>query len=151
MANTESWTVELVEKEILTTDFVEKELIEVKLYSVDVGLGIRRNLNDLDDVVITSVQDDEVLSYDSASELWINKSLSEIQLTQLVMNEVPNLVAGATYSVNNKYVNDSLQVFVNGLKQISTDVSKNGNNKQFTLAFTLEITDTIEVAYVKQD
>lgn len=139
-------------KETLTTEISKgKELITVELYTVDIGLGIRRNLNDLDDVVISNVQDDEVLSYDQTTGKWINKNLAEIQFTQLVMNEVPTLISGSTYSVNNKYVNDSIQIFVNGLKQITNDVSKDGNNKKFTLTFTLEVTDTIECAYVKQD
>jgi len=130
MAVTETLNVELIEKELVNIDLSEKELIEVKLYTVDIGLGIRRNLDDLDDVTITSAQDDEVLSYDGASEEWINKNLSEIQFTQLVMNEVPTLISGSTYSVANKYVNSTIQIFVNGMKQITSDVSKDGNNKR---------------------
>ncbi len=151
MPITESLTVELIEKEIFTAEIIEKAIIEVNLSSVDVGLGIRRNLSELDDVILTSPADDEILSFDSASGLWINKNLSEIQLTQLVMNETPVLISGTTYSVANTYVDVSIQIYVNGMKQISTDVSKDGNNSRFTLAFILEPTDTIECAYIKQD
>jgi len=136
--------------EVLKAELIEKELIEVKLYSVDVGLGIRRNLNDLDDVTITSVQDDEVLSYDSASGLWINKNMTEVGLSQLVYNEVPTHIAGGEYSVANKYVSGSLQCFVNGLKIFSTQIIYAPNNKKFTLDFTPDGSDLIEVSYVRQ-
>jgi hypothetical protein len=38
------------------------------------------NLDDLDDVVITSVADDEVLAYDSTSSKWINQTAAEAGL-----------------------------------------------------------------------
>ena len=136
--------------EILNAELVEKELIAVTLYSVDVGLGIRRNLNDLDDVVITSVQNDEVIAYDSTTKTWKNKSVAETELTKLVFNEVPIQVAGAIYRVANKYVSGTMRVYLRGLKIYATQITYDPNNKKFTLDFIPEVSDLIEVSYVKQ-
>ena len=148
MALPEILVTELIEKETLTTEFVEKDLVNVTLNTAEGTLA--QNLADITDVTITNVQDDEVLSYDSASGLWINKNIAEVGLTNLIFNEVPTLVIGSTYSVLNPYISGTLQVFLNGLKIYATQITYDQNNAKFTLDFVAEGGDLLECNYVKQ-
>jgi len=134
--------------EPLITELVEKDLVDVTLTTVDIGLGNRRKLNDLDDVRASSPQDGQVLTYDASSETYTTESLET--LANLIFNEVPTQVAGALYSVSNSYVAGTLQVFVNGLKIYATQITYDPNNAKFTLDFTPEGSDLIEVNYCKQ-
>lgn len=139
----------MAENEVLITELVEKDLVDVTLNTIDIGLGERRNLNDLDDVNILSRQDGWVVTYDSTTETYTLESLPD-GLINLVFNEVPTQVAGALYSVINPYVSGTLQVFVNGLKIYATQISYDQNNAKFTLDFIPEGSYLIEVNYCKQ-
>ena len=134
--------------EPLITELVEKDLVDVTLTTVDIGLGNRRKLNDLDDVRASSPQDGQVLIYDASSETYTTESLET--LANLIFNEVPTQIIGALYSVSNNYVAGTLQVFVNGLKIYATQITYDPNNAKFTLDFTPEGSDLIEVNYCKQ-
>jgi len=140
----------MAENEVLITELIEKELVDVTLNAVDIGLGERRNLNDLDDVLLANPQDEDVLSFDHATGKWVNRSIAEVNLSDLVFNEIPVQVAGALYSVVNPYVSGTLQVFVNGLKTYATQITYDPNNSRFTLDFTPDGSDLLECNYVKQ-
>ncbi len=49
------------------------------------------DINGLNDVVITSVTDNEVLAYDSSSAKWINQTAQEAGITQLPTETSTNL------------------------------------------------------------
>ena len=56
-------------------------------------------LDDLNDVTITTVTDNEVLSWDDASSLWINQTLAELGLINQTDEEIQDIV-GAMVSGN---------------------------------------------------
>lgn len=135
-------------RDILVTELVEKELVNVTLGEAEMSPA--QHLTDIADVTITNVQDDDVLSFDQATGHWINKNVIEVAHSQFVFNEIPTQIAGALYSVVNKYVSGSLQVFVNGLKIYATQITYDSLNAQFTLDFTPDGSDLMECNYVKQ-
>ena len=59
-------------KEMLINEKITEERIKERSSSL-VALTVRE-LNDLDDVVITSLADNHILTYDSASGKWINEA-----------------------------------------------------------------------------
>jgi hypothetical protein len=133
----------------MITNLEEKQLMHVELSVVDI-IPKLKYLTDLDDVSVDNPSNGELLTYNSTTGKWENKPISESEIVLFVYNEVPTLLSGSTYQVLNKYRSNTLRVFVNGLKQITTDITTDANNKKFTLAFTLEGTDLIECHYIKQ-
>ena len=60
------------------------------------GGGGASTLNDLTDVTITSIQDDQIIAYDSATQIWKNVDATSVLATELDGGE-PSSVAGVSY------------------------------------------------------
>ncbi len=134
MINEETLVVELIEREIYNVTFIEKDIYSINFIEKEII-----NVTFVDKETIT-----------------VNLGLIDIirtegaDLTDLVFNEVPIQVVGALYSVTYKYIRESLQVFLNGLKIYATQIIYDSTNKQFTLDFTPIVSDLVECNYVKQ-
>ena len=76
----------------------------------------------------------------------------ESTLNSYIIQETPTLVGGttATYECANKFYDSQLKVWVNGLKENSGGITKDGDNKRFTLASAIRITAMIECEYIKK-
>lgn len=78
------------------------------------NVSFSANLDDLDDVVITSVQDGQVLTYDAANNRWINADGSTVaalsDLTDVTITTVQNGQLLSYNSASNKWVNVSLTI-----------------------------------------
>ena len=81
-------------------------------------------LTDLIDVTITSVQDDQDLSYDSTSSKWINKT-KQVSLTMSEYNALPDtkLTDGISYFITDMNVVDGYTDLIGTLTAGSTSLT----------------------------
>ena len=84
---------------------------------IEVGIQNGYELEEIHDVAITSVADKQLLSYDLATDLWKNKSVT---------------TADVADSTNKRYQTDNQQSFNDATSSIQTQL----NSKQSSLGFT---------------
>lgn len=133
--------IEFLEEEIITVDFIEEIPINVNLTKVD----LLKNLSSLLDVLVTSPQEGQRLAYISGQ--WVN--IDPTDLNSWITNEVPTKITSTNFRTANNYINNTLKIFLNGMKIIDSDVTEDPNNAIFTLAFDTVVTDKIEVEYIR--
>jgi len=131
-------------------EFVEKELVEIKLTTIDVmpdsSTGAR-SLNELTDVDIENLgSEEQFLKYNPTTQKWENVSLETIIAENSIYNESPTKLTAKKFRTAYSYKTGTLRVFFNGIKEklITEDASN-----EFSLPIDSEETDTIEVEYVK--
>lgn len=88
------------------------------------GGGGATAIDDLTDVTITSVQDDQDLSYDSTSNKWINKT-KQVSLTMSQYNALPDtkLTDGISYFITDMNVVDGYTDLIGTLTAGSTSLT----------------------------
>ena len=142
---TRDLTVDIIEKELITVDVVEKELITVTLHTADIAT---KTLNGLNNVEITNLADNDVLTYEASTQIWRNKKLSDIIVESVfIYNEVPIQVTSQKFQTINIYKTGSLTVFFNGIKE--KNITEHSGYQTFSLPIDFEVGDYIEVNYVK--
>ena len=88
----------MASNETITAELIERELITVDLYVVDILTGATRNLADLEDVNITSPVNDEILVYENG--YMVNKNINVIIDTFTVESEIPTLSSSSLYLIS---------------------------------------------------
>ena len=82
-----------------------------------------------------------------------NPVLSSQQIKNIfIFNEVPNgLINGinAVFTSNNLFIPETLEVYINGLRQVITNDYITTGYNTITLSNSLEITDLISINYIK--
>ncbi|KKN22913.1 hypothetical protein LCGC14_0910230 [marine sediment metagenome] len=148
MPITETTVIKFKQKETFTVKFVTKEIMRVNLNVIDI-IPRHKNLDDLDDVNITSISDGQILKYDSATGKWINTSEGEIVDLNLVQNETPTLVSvPRRYKSANAYTLESLQVFLNGQKILNSQIIIHSST-EFSYPIDIIVGDGLEISYTK--
>ena len=141
---------QLIERELINVEFIEKELISVTLYTLDLIQG-RRELAQMNDVTLTSPSNDEVLVYENG--YWVNKTVSVIIDTYAVHNEVPTpsppVLTSEKYTTAYDFRSETLEVFLNGVKLGSSDITIYPDN-QFSISIDTIISDLVTVNYIKK-
>jgi len=135
-------------KETFTCNLVEKEILEVTLYQVD--LMTKMMIGSLHDVSLNNLQNNDILTYDTATGEWINKEWSDIAIeTEFVYNEIPTLLFGETkkFQTTHVYKPGTLQVLLNGIKE--KNITEHAGYQTFSLPIDFEIDDNIEISYIK--
>lgn len=134
----------------LYVDLQERELVEVELHVVDILTGTSRNITDLEDVNVINVSEGQILVYENG--YWSNKDLNATVDIDIVSNETPSPVSAlpsARFSTANDYMADSLQVFLNGMKIHTSEITQH-NDTEFSLPLDVLSEDKIEVSYIKK-
>jgi len=111
-------------KEYLEATIVEAEIIEVEFVEEDL---ITVNFNTID-----VIQD----------RGWVVQTVKDC----FVFNETPTQVTAKRFRANNEYVQTSLQVILNGLKEKHITIH---SNTDFSFPIDTVINDEIEVSYIK--
>jgi len=132
--------------QVFDVELVEQELIEVQLSSIDL-IPRKSNLNELEDITLTTPQNGDILFYDG--EYWINKPLEEIEseIPNFIYNESPTKINSKRFQVANAFRIGTLRVIFNGLKEKNITII---NSTTFELPIDSIISDTIETSYIKQ-
>lgn len=129
--------------QVLQVDLIEKEIIEVELVTIDLIAG--RTISGLQDTQIDTPTDGEVLVLEDG--VWVNKSINLVIDDYAIHNEVPTFISGTRFQTANAYRSDTLQVFLNGLKEKNiTQIS----DTLFELPIYNGALDTVEVSYIKK-
>ncbi len=141
----------MASNETITAELIERELITVDLYVVDILTGATRNLADLEDVNITSPVNDEILVYENG--YMVNKNINVIIDTFTVKSEIPTpappVTAGSYYTTAYTFQNESLEVFLNGMKLLASDFIIHSTT-EFSIVIDTIISDAVVVNYTKQ-
>jgi hypothetical protein len=135
----------------INVELKRKQLVNVKFYVLDKGSGFRAFLSGLNDVDIDSPQNDESLVYEDG--YWVNKAVTAvIDPDKFVQGEVPTptppVLSTDKFTTANNFEINSIEIFFNGLKLLSSDFTIFGNNK-FSIAIDTIIGDIITVNYIK--
>lgn len=139
--------VEFTEKEIVNVDIVEKELVEVNFSSIDL-IPRKTNINELEDIDISNPTDNDLLQYDVSSETWVNTNVTTILDEQTVYGEIPTKVSSVRFTTDNNFIEGTLKVYLNGVKEKSENLTRINANT-FELSEAIETDDLIEVDYLK--
>jgi len=135
-------------KETFTCDLIEKEILSVTLYQVD--LMTKMMLGCLHDVNLSNLQNNDILTYNTITEEWTNKEWSDIAIeTEFVYNEIPTLLFGETKKFQTTYIYKpgTLQVLLNGIKE--KNITEHAGYQTFSLPIDFDIDDDIEISYIK--
>ena len=89
----------------------------------------------------------EIIEVDFTSVDILYKT-DEISIPLFIYNEVPILVTSVLFRISNDYRTGTLEVFLNGIKLNSTDMTE-VSATTFTIAKAKLASDTIEVNYIK--
>lgn len=146
-------TVELAEKKIIEVDISDKEIISVNFNTID-ALPKKLYIYELDDISINNLQDKDILQYDESLGLWVNKSLEDVEteLAKIIKNETPiavNPLPSKQFRVIHAFRVNSLEVFLNGLKIHSSEITII-SNKKFEFPLDIISTDKVECNYIKE-
>lgn len=141
---TVEYDVNIQEKEIISVDFSETDIINVELNVIDI-YPLRRELGDLEDVVVTNPQNDEVLTYEDGN--WVNKPPEEIEVTPSIYNEAPSQLTVKRYRTAFAFITGTLRVFLNGIKEKYIVIH---SDREFSFPIDTVAEDTIEVSYEKK-
>ncbi len=140
----------MASNETITAEIIERELITVDLYVVDILTGATRQLADLEDVTLTSPVDDQILVLESG--IWVNRDPSVLVIDS-VKGEIPTpsppVTAGAYYTTAYAFRSESLEVFLNGMKLLASDFTIHSNT-EFSIVIDTIASDGIVVNYIKQ-
>jgi len=134
--------------EIIEVELVEREIITVEFSVID--FISRNNVSDLQDTNITNPQEGQVLVYEDG--ILVNKDINFIIDVQIIQNETPiavNPLPSPRFSTANAYRSESLQVFLNGLKIHTSEITQHSDT-EFSLPIDAISTDMIEVSYIKK-
>ncbi len=138
---------ELIEKELISVEIVEKEIFIVQLNTLDV-IPRKTYIWELADVDITTFQNKQVLVYNSVTEKLENKYLSDI----LNFNETPinvNALPSKRFRVAKAFLTGQLQVFLNGQKVHTSEITIH-SDMEFSYPIDIVANDKIEVNYLKK-
>lgn len=135
MAETRTFDVELV----------EKQLVDIELSSIDL-IPRRTYITELDDVTITSPLNGDILIYENG--YWINKPLEDLEseIPNFIFNEVPTKINSKRFQVANTFRTGTLRVFLNGIKEKEIIII---NSTTFEFKIDTITEDTIETCYIK--
>jgi len=151
MALTEQLKVNITEKQTFNITLIEKEIFEVNFSVVDRIGGVKKYLSELLDTTIISPLTDQILVWENG--YWVNKEINVIIDSYAVQNEtvnpLPPVTAGDPYTTTHAFRTESLEVFLNGLKLLSSDVTIISDTK-FSLPIDTVITDSVIVNYIKK-
>ena len=111
-------------KEYLEATIVEVEIIEVEFVEEDL---ITVNFNTID-----VIQD----------RAWVVQTVKDC----FVFNEAPTKVTAKRFRANNEYIQKTLQVVLNGIKEKHITIH---SNTDFSFPIDTVITDDIEISYIK--
>ena len=134
--------VKFVEKDLVNIDFIEKEIIDVKLKCVD--LLRPGSISKITEFDISNPVEGQILIY--IGDKWVNTTSSEL-IAYYNVSEVPTKITDKIFRTSISFASADLQVFLNGLKQINITVI---DSKNFELPIDSVETDTIEVVYIRQ-
>ena len=110
----------------LTVELIEKELITVTLFSADIAT---KTLEGLKNVNITTPVNNDILAYETTSETWINKELSDIVIeTEFIFGEIPTNIdplPSKRFAITNACKTATLQVYFNGIRERNITIHSN--------------------------
>ncbi len=143
--------VNLIDKEIFSVELADKEIFSIEFFTIDTLTGLRKNISQFNDVNILNPLDDQGLIYESG--IWVNKSIiATVDPAKFVQGEIPTpfppVSEGDKYTTLTDFQSGKLEVFLNGLKLLSSDITIYGNN-QFSITIDTIITDVVTVNYIK--
>jgi len=110
------------------TDYIDAVLTEIEPFEVEL----------IDKEVIS-------VNFTSVDAVFLP---DEISIPLFIYNETPTNMTSVKFQTANEYRTGTLQVFLNGIKLNSTDMSEVSANT-FSIAKAKLSTDTIEVSYIE--
>jgi hypothetical protein len=130
-------------------EFIERELVDVTLTTIDISPVARTGatqLDELTDVTLTNLLNEQYLRYNSATQKWENVTLGTIIGESSVYNELPTKISSTQFQTANAYVPGTLRVYFNGIKEknITED-----STTLFSLPIPVNLDDEIEVNYIQ--
>jgi hypothetical protein len=130
-------------------EFIERELIDVTLTTIDVAPGSTggaSTLAELNDVALTNLLNQQYLRYNATLQKWENVTLGTIIGENSVYNEIPTKISSTQFQTANDYVAGTLRVYFNGIKE--KNITEDSNNL-FSLPIAVNLDDEIEVNYIQ--
>ena len=141
-------TATLIEKELFEVEISEKEIITVDFSTIDY-IPHRKSFYSLTDTEFLTLENNQVAVYNATTQKWLNKDLEETIVDVLfVQNETPTEIIPTQFRTVNIFKSTSLQVYLNGLKFHSSEITID-SNKTFTIPISKLATDSIECSYIK--
>jgi len=132
-------------------EIIDKELITIELYVID-RIGGVGSMSQLLDTQIVNPLDGQGLILDGG--YWKNQSIvATPDPSKFVQGEFPTpsppVLKTEKFTTANSFVTGSLEVFLNGMKLLPSDLTIYGNN-QFSIS-TLDTiaSDVVTVNYIK--
>ena len=141
MADTQTFHVELVEKQLVDIELSQIDLIPRKAY-----------IGDIEDIILSNPQNGESLIYEDG--YWINKvvDIVEEELEMIILNETPtnvNALPSKRFSIANAFVTGKLIVYLNGQKIHSSEITIHSST-EFSYPIDIIASDMVECSYIKQ-
>jgi hypothetical protein len=146
--------VNIIEQDVITVDIVDQELISVDLIVIDQIPGRPTSLTALGDVLITSPTNNQGLLFDEIEGKWINKTIIALpDPLGFVQGEIPTpltpVLSTERYNTAYNFTSSTLEVFLNGLKLLSSDYIIY-NDYQFSIIIDTTAEDVVTVNYIKE-
>ena len=138
-------TAEIVEKDIVTIEQVEKDIATVEIKTIDM-IPRASHIVDIEEFDIDGASERDVLVYDSATEKYATKSLTELIEYYLKIEE-PTKVTARKFKTSQKMVSGTLQVWLNGIEEKYITVI---DSRNFKFLFDLDSDDIVRVKYIRQ-
>lgn len=139
-------TAQLVEKDIINVNFIEKEIISAEFTTISY-VPDRRRLTSLIDVDVENLEDLQILYYNADTEKWENDYLTNIIKEYQVIGETPTKLSATLFQTASNYISSTIEVKINGITE--KYITKVPNNR-FSFPYSTVIDDIITVNYIKK-
>jgi hypothetical protein len=148
-----SFDVEIIE-EVFDITIEDQQLLNVDLIVIDQIPGRPTSLTALGDVLITNPTNNQGLLFDETEGKWINKTIVSIpDPASFVQGETPTplppVLLTEKFTTAHHFISGSLEIFLNGLKLLSSDYIIY-NDHQFSILIDTDSEDNITVNYRKE-
>jgi hypothetical protein len=148
-----SFDVEIIE-EVFNITIEDQHLLDVDLIVVDQIPGRPTTLSMLGDVKIINPTNNQGLVYIESEGKWKNQTLVAYpNPTRFIQGEIPSplcpVLSTARYTTSNHFATGTLEIFLNGLKLLLSDITIH-NDHQFSIHIDTLITDVVTVNYIKE-
>lgn len=141
-------TATIIEKELFNVELIEKDIFTVNFKTIDY-IPNRKSFYSLTDTLFVTLKNNQVAVYDSSTGKWLNKDLEDIIVDVLfIINETPTKITSVQFQTDYIYKPSTLQVFYNGMKIHSSEITQD-SNRLFTLPIATISTDLIECSYIR--
>jgi hypothetical protein len=153
MALTHKLDVEIIEKQIFDVEIIDKHIFDVKMTVIDRIMGASGAPYTIEgatdtDFAGTAEGDVQILE----GGVWVNKSVSEIIDDYSIKHEVPTpappVLSTANYTTANAFRANSLEVFLNGMRLLQSDVTITSTTT-FKIGIDTIAQDVVTVNYIK--